>query len=63
MLFRSAVPMREAVVSPDGYWIAYEGWLAGTSHDIFIMAISGAGKQQMTIDPRIDFDPAWSPVP
>lgn len=60
---REAVPMREAVVSPDGYWIAYEGWLAGTSHDIFIMAISGAGKQQMTIDPRIDFDPAWSPVP
>lgn len=60
---KESVPMREAVVSPDGYWIAYEGWQAGTSHDIYIIAVSGAGRQQMTIDPRIDFDPVWSPVP
>ncbi len=56
-----AIPMRGAVFSPDGYWIAYEGWLAGTSHDIYIIAASGAGKQQLTTDPRIDFDPAWCP--
>lgn len=60
---KDSVPMREAVFSPDGYWLAYEGWLAGTSHDIYIMAASGAGRQQMTTDQRIDFDPAWCPVP
>ncbi len=60
---KESLPMREAVVSPDGYWIAYEGWQAGTSHDIYIMAVSGAGRQQMTTDPRIDFDPAWCPSP
>lgn len=60
---KDSVPMKEAVVSPDGYWIAYEGWLAGTSHDIYTMAVSGAGRQQMTTDPRIDFDPVWCPSP
>lgn len=62
-LGKDSLPMREAVVSPDGYWIAYEGWQAGTSHDIYIVAISGAGKQKMTIDPRVDFDPVWCPAP
>lgn len=57
------LPMREAVYSPDGYWIAYEGWLAGTGHDIHIIAASGAGRQQITNDPRLEFDPAWCPVP
>lgn len=60
---KESVPMREAVVSPDGYWIAYEGWQAGTSHDIYIIASSGAGRQQLTTDPRIDFDPVWCPIP
>lgn len=57
------LPMREAVYSPDGYWIAYEGWLAGTGHDIHIVSASGAARQQLTTDPRLEFDPAWCPAP
>lgn len=60
-LGKENMPMREVVVSPDGYWIAYEGWLAGTSHDIYIMTASGAGRQQLTTDLRTDFDPIWCP--
>jgi Tol biopolymer transport system component len=62
-LGQESLPMREAVFSLDGYWIAYEGWMAGFSHDIYIMAVTGAGRQQVTTEPRIDFDPAWRPLP
>jgi len=58
-----SIPMREGVFSPDGLWIATEAWEAGGSHDIYIIAASGAGRHAITTDPRIDFDPAWKPVP
>ena len=57
------LPMREAVYSPDGYWIAFEGWEAGGSHNIYIIAATGSGLSQVTDDPRIEFDPVWRPVP
>lgn len=54
-------PMREASYSPDGAWIAFEGWPEGSNHDIFIMAPYGSGRQRLTDDPAFDFDPAWRP--
>lgn len=57
------IPMRDADFSPDGYWISFEGWPAGSNHDIYIIAINGAGRQQLTVNPRLDFDPVWKPLP
>ncbi len=60
---QSPIPMREAVFSPDGIWLAFEGWEAGGSHDIYIIAVSGAGKRRVTSDPSLEFDVDWCPVP
>jgi serine/threonine protein kinase len=57
-----ATPMREAVYSPDGFWLAYESWPEGENHDIFIMATYGPARQRLTDDPALDFDPAWRPA-
>lgn len=56
-------PMREASYSPDGIWIAYEGWPEGQNHDIYINTTNGAGRIRLTTDPRLDFDPVWRPLP
>lgn len=55
-------PMREGTYSPDGFWLAYEGWPDGINHDIYIMTTNGIGRQQLTDDPALDFDPAWRPA-
>lgn len=59
----SDFPMREAVYSPDGYWIVFEGWPLGGSHDIYIMTSTGIARTQLTDDPALDFDPIWRPSP
>lgn len=58
----SKTPMREASYSPDGIWIAYEGWPEGQNHDIYIITTNGAGRIRLTTDPRLDFDPVWRPL-
>jgi serine/threonine protein kinase len=58
----SKMPMRDAVFSPDGFWIAFEGWLVGGSHNIYIMTATGAGLSPVTDDVTLDFDPDWRPV-
>lgn len=55
-------PMREASFSPDGIWIAFEGWPEGQNHDIYIITTNGAGRVRLTTDPRLDFDPVWRPL-
>ena len=57
------MPMQEGVYSPDGYWIAFEGWQEGGHHAIYLIAVNGAGKIQLTANPGSDFDPAWKPLP
>lgn len=57
----SLTPMREASFSPDGIWIAYEGWPEGQNHDIYIITTNGSGRVRLTTDPRLDFDPVWRP--
>lgn len=58
---QEATPMREASYSPDGAWIAFESWPEGSNHDIFIMTPNAIGRQRLTDDPALDFDPAWRP--
>jgi serine/threonine protein kinase/Tol biopolymer transport system component len=55
-------PVAEVSVSPDGFWLTYEGWPTGTNHDIFIMKINGADQQRLTTDPGWDFGPVWRPM-
>jgi Tol biopolymer transport system component len=54
-------PRREGTFSPDGQWIAYEGWPEGDNHDIFIMTLNGLDDHRITDDPAYDFDAAWQP--
>ncbi len=56
-------PMREASYSPDGIWIAVEGWPEGQNHDVYIITTNGAGRVRLTTDLRLDFDPVWRPLP
>jgi len=56
------IPMREGTYSLDGFWVAYEGWPDGLNHDIYVMTTNGLGRQKLTDDPALDFDPAWRPV-
>jgi serine/threonine protein kinase len=58
----SNMPMRDAVYSPDGYWIAFEGWAVGGNHDLYIMTATGVGVTALTNDPQLDFDPVWKPL-
>jgi serine/threonine protein kinase len=56
-------PMRDAVMSPDGFWIAFEGWESGGKHNIYIISTTGINIIQITNDPAMAFDPVWKPVP
>jgi Tol biopolymer transport system component len=54
-------PMREGRYSPDGFWIVFEGWLTDSNQNLYILAVNGALREQLTSDPSADFDPTWSP--
>lgn len=56
-------PIEDVVVSPDGLWIAYETMDNDGNRDIYFMTISGGERTRLTLDPSVDFDPAWRPVP
>jgi serine/threonine protein kinase len=60
-LVREVIPMREASYSPDGAWIAFESWPEGSNHDIYIMTPNGLGRQRLTDDEGLNFDPDWRP--
>lgn len=49
-------------ISPDGGWVAFEGWPDGRNHDIYIMAINGTNVRRLTLDPDWDMDPDWRPT-
>lgn len=55
-------PMREADVSPDGHWLAFESWPKDSQHDIYLLRVSGSDLTQLTTDEAFDFDPAWRPI-
>lgn len=53
-------PMRDAVMSPDGFWIAYEGWEAGGKHNIYMIMTTGINVVKITNDRVQAFDPVWN---
>jgi Tol biopolymer transport system component len=54
-------PVGSISMSPDGYWLAYEGWPDGTNHDLYLMTINGANIIRLTTDPALEFGPTWRP--
>lgn len=56
-----SAPMRDASISPDGRWIAYETWQEGKDHNIALINISGITNELLISDPAYDFDPAFRP--
>ena len=50
---------RQPVWSPDGRWIAFQGYRDG-GYDIWAVAPNGTGLRQLTWGPYDDREPAWS---
>lgn len=48
-------------ISPDGFWIAYEGWSGPDSHDVYIMTINGSEPQRLTANSGLNYSPVWNP--
>ncbi len=49
-------------VSQDNHWIAFEGWSGPDSHNIWIMTIGGAERQNLTNSTDLNYSPVWRPV-
>jgi dipeptidyl aminopeptidase/acylaminoacyl peptidase len=61
------IPMQEATYSPDGMFVAFEGWPDGVNHDVFVLTangltIDGLDLKPISDNPGPDFDPAWQPA-
>ncbi|MCS6906878.1 MAG: protein kinase [Anaerolineales bacterium] len=55
------MPVRDPVFSPDGLWLLFTSWPDGRNHDIYMIAVNGAARTQLTDFPSKEFDPAWRP--
>jgi Tol biopolymer transport system component len=56
------LPIEDVELSPDGFWLAFEGTDSGGNKDIYFMTVAGSGRTRLTTDPETDFDPAWRPI-
>jgi len=59
--FSAGIPMRNADISPDGFWLVLESWPDGTNHDIYMMTSNGAERVRVTTHAAFDFNPVWRP--
>ena len=56
------LPEENVHYSPDGAWVVFEGLSADSNQDIFYATSSGTDRTRITVDPAVDFDPAWRPA-
>lgn len=56
-------PIEDVSFSPDGQWLVFESMDGNSNRDIYFMSVTGSGRTRLTNDPKIDFDPAWRPIP
>lgn len=66
LTFNSASDVGPVSFSPDGRQIAFarnasNAGLESFSYDIYVMNLDGKGERRLTIDPRFDAEPIWSP--
>jgi serine/threonine protein kinase len=58
------LPIWNVHFSPDGLWVMFEGMVEEGNRDILMMlAADGGSRIRLTVDPGMDFDPAWRPLP
>jgi Tol biopolymer transport system component len=55
-------PIEDVEFSSNGSWLVFEGMDKDGNRDIYFSTIIGGNRTRLTIDPGIDFDPAWRPV-
>lgn len=55
--------MDNADFSPDGLWLAFDYWFFDIQANIYIMTLCGEHLTQLTVDPGLDYDPVWAPLP
>jgi Tol biopolymer transport system component len=48
--------------SPDGFWLLFESPGEKNNRDIYVMTVDGNSVTPLTMDPGVDFDPAWRPI-
>jgi eukaryotic-like serine/threonine-protein kinase len=56
-------PIEDLSISADGLWMVFEGMDNEGNRDIYFMTVAGSGRTRLTNEPRVDFDPAWRPLP
>jgi len=56
-------PIEDIEFSPDGAWLAFEGMDNEGNRDVYFMTTSGGNRTRLTVDPNVDFDPVWRPLP
>ena len=56
-------PIEDVEFSPDGSWLLFESMDNDGNRDIYFMTTSGGNRTRLTVDPNVDFDPAWRPAP
>ncbi|HEY6073797.1 MAG TPA: hypothetical protein VIV15_10485, partial [Anaerolineales bacterium] len=56
------LPVKHVVISPDGFWMAFQGEEDTGNTDIFFLTVTGAQRTRLTSDAGRDFDPAWRPI-
>ena len=62
VLTQDSIPMREGKFSSDGFWIVFEGWPAGSFHNVYMIGVNGGSRMQLTEESHAEFDPAWRPL-
>ncbi len=60
-LLKSGLAMREPAVSPDGRWVAFEGWETAQEHKIYIMRLDGSSITPLLKHGGKVFDADWKP--
>jgi Tol biopolymer transport system component len=56
------LPVEHAAISPDGFWILFQGEDEEGNVDLFAVTVTGAQRTRLTLDPARDFDAAWRPM-
>jgi Tol biopolymer transport system component len=56
-------PIEDVEFSPDGAWLVFESIDNTGNRDVYFMTTTGGNRTRLTIDPNVDFDPTWRPIP
>jgi len=61
--FQNGAYATDVDISPDMYWVAFEGTDDGYRFYVYLMTIGGQNRSRLTAEPEEEFDPVWRPLP